>query len=186
MISTDNICPEDSNRLLFVGSLKYAPNVQGLLWFVNSIFPALLAQRPSVQLSIVGRNPADSVLELKKHPNIDLHINVPDVAPYYASCKAVVVPLLSGSGTRIKILEAMLNRRPVIATPVGYEGLEMGNKQELLSFESAAQFTRCFDYLDDNDNYVRIVNRAFNNVQSNYSTKAFHNTVAQLLSDLKL
>jgi glycosyltransferase involved in cell wall biosynthesis len=108
--------------LLFVGNLSYAPNVDGVHWLCRDVLPLL----PDVTLAAIGRNPPDDVLALANE-RVHIGANVPDVGPWYAGSRVAVVPLWSGGGTRIKVLEAFAHRRPVVSTPVGAEGLGTGD-----------------------------------------------------------
>jgi glycosyltransferase involved in cell wall biosynthesis len=78
---------------------------------------------PAVQVAIVGRRPVPEVIALAERPGIELHADVPQMAPWFDWARAVVVPLHVGTGTRLKALEAMAAARPVVGTSVGLEGL---------------------------------------------------------------
>ncbi len=169
------------NRLLFLGTLSYPPNSEGLLWFVQNIFPALRDRDPSARLIVVGRNPPAAVEQMcSSTPGVELHADVPDVGPHYAASRAVVVPLLSGGGTRIKILEACLARRPVISTPLGAEGLALQHDRELLLFNDADEFLAAIARLKDPSTYRTMVASAQDAVQREYSTGRF----AAILTDV--
>ena len=101
----------NENSFLFVGSLIYGVNIDGLEWFVKEIFKKYKKKYPEATLSVVGKNPKPRVYEITKGDGISLFPDVPDVKPFYAKAKYVVVPILIGGGTRIKILEAALASR---------------------------------------------------------------------------
>jgi glycosyltransferase involved in cell wall biosynthesis len=115
--------PERSNgeplRLLFVGSVSYRPNQQGLAWFIEEVMPRLRATGTDVELEIVGA-PARSLPEA---PEVRVLGIVPALKPFYERAHAAIVPVLYGSGTRLKVVEAMAYGRPVVATAIGAEGL---------------------------------------------------------------
>lgn len=106
--------------LLFVGALDYGPNVVAVQRLVHEVMPAVLRSRPDALLQVVGRG-AGRVRECR--PWLQVHADVPDVAPFLAGASACVVPLTSGGGTRLKILEALAAGVPVVSTAVGAEGL---------------------------------------------------------------
>jgi glycosyltransferase involved in cell wall biosynthesis len=110
--------------LIFVGSMAYPPNAEAAVFFSRNVWPVIRKRMPDVRLMIVGAIPLPEVLALAQLPGVTVTGTVPDVRPYYASALAAIVPLLAGSGTRLKILEAMAAGVPVISTPVGAEGLE--------------------------------------------------------------
>jgi polysaccharide biosynthesis protein PslH len=112
--------------LLFLGSLAWRPNLMAVQDLLDRIFPRIHAEMPSIQLTIVGLDPPAWLKQrVTQLPNVTLHANVPDVVPYLSRCAAMVVPLSVGGGSRIKILEALASGCPVIATPVGAEGLHL-------------------------------------------------------------
>ena len=116
--------PTPPCRLLFVGMFNYFPNAEGIAWFVEAIWPqvrALLGD--GVELTLVGLYPTPAILALGERDGITVAGNVPSVDPYYAEANIVIAPLLAGSGTRIKLIEAAAKRRAIVTTTLGCEGL---------------------------------------------------------------
>ena len=135
--------PQDSvrGRLLFLGSLDWMPNIDGLLWFVREVYPLLKSQRAGVSLDIVGRRPAAKIHHLQANdPTIRVIPDVPDVRPYVRQCEIFVVPLRVGGGSRIKIYEAMAMNRTVVSTQIGAEGLPLTADSHLAIADSASDF----------------------------------------------
>ena len=124
--------------LLFAGSMDYSANVDAVVWFVNHIWPALSQEHPALSFAIVGRDPTPEVRALAGD-RVSVTGTVPDVRPYYAGALAAVVPLRIGSGTRLKILEAMAAGIPVISTKLGAEGLDVEDGTHLLLADSAGE-----------------------------------------------
>jgi glycosyltransferase involved in cell wall biosynthesis len=183
-----NVCPQiklpanyrvdgfhNSNHILFVGFLHYEPNCQGITWFINNIFPRLLEQYQDVKLLIVGRHPPEGLITLtQQHPNIELHADPPDIAPFYNTCGIVIVPLFAGGGTRIKILEAGLASRPVISTEIGAYGLGLTDGKEIMIFSDTESFIDKYRRLrDDKELYSRMVQSLSTVISSNYSFDNF-------------
>lgn len=110
-------------KILFVGLMDYYPNVEAATSFSQRIWPLLRRRFPNLELWIVGASPAPAVLQLGNLDGVTVTGTVPDVRPYYRDAFAAVVPLRTGGGTRLKILEAMAAGVPVISTPLGAEGL---------------------------------------------------------------
>ncbi len=133
---TDSGAPRTS--LLFAGSMDYSANVDAAVWFVNDIWPALSRQHPALSFTIVGRDPKPEVRALAAG-RVSVTGTVPDVRPYYAGALAALVPLRFGSGTRLKILEAMAAGIPVISTKLGAEGLALEDGAHLLLADSASE-----------------------------------------------
>jgi glycosyltransferase involved in cell wall biosynthesis len=119
-------------HLVFVGSMAYYPNVQAAITFVRQIWPRVRERLPDAHLSIVGLNPGPEVRALAATPGITVTGTVPDVRPYYRDALASIVPLRSGGGTRLKILEAMAAGVPVISTELGAEGLAVTPNRDIL------------------------------------------------------
>src|SRR5690606_20573060 len=107
--------PSEEDIIAFVGSMDYHANISGVLAFLRDTLPLVLAARPNTQLHIIGKNPPTEVRALA-FPGIVVTGTVPDVRPHFARASVVVVPLLVGGGTRLKILEAMAAARPVVST----------------------------------------------------------------------
>jgi len=119
-------------RLLFLGSLDWRPNLDGVRLLLEHVFPTVRAAEPSATLCIVGRNPPEWLRRrVAAMPGVELHANVPDVRPYLADCGMLVVPLRIGGGSRLKILEALASGVPVVSTRVGAEGLRLQAGRDL-------------------------------------------------------
>jgi glycosyltransferase involved in cell wall biosynthesis len=111
-------------RLLFLGSLDWRPNLDGIARLLDDIFPAVRAAEPDATLDLVGRNPPSWLRRrVSEMPGVALHGDVPDVRPFLAECAVMVVPLRIGGGSRLKILEALAAGVPVVSTRIGAEGL---------------------------------------------------------------
>lgn len=119
-------------QLVFVGSMDYFPNVDAAVSFVNGVWPRLRERLPDARLAIVGARPTTEVQALSATEGVTVTGTVPDVRPYYADALAAVVPLRTGGGTRLKILEAMAAGVPVISTELGAEGLEVTPDENIL------------------------------------------------------
>jgi polysaccharide biosynthesis protein PslH len=183
-----NVCPEiilpdgyrkdgfdNINNLLFVGTLRYEPNSQGIMWFINTVFPRLLEQFKDLKLIVAGRNPSGELIDkIKKYPDIVLHANPPDMTPYYDKCGVVIVPLFAGGGTRIKILESGFAKRPVISTEIGAYGLGLGDGKEIMLFKDSESFVDKYRMLrNDRALYSDMVQRFYSCIIRNYSFNNF-------------
>lgn len=124
----------DQGTSLFVGALDYAPNRAGLEWWAREVWPHLPAGWPP--LTVVGRGGRAALGELADHPSLEVIGEVDDLDPYYRAARVVVVPLLHGGGTRLKILEAMAWSIPVVSTSKGAEGLVMSPGRDLVIADS--------------------------------------------------
>ncbi len=140
--------------LLMVGSLGYYPNVDAALYFCRGILPLL---KPA-NLTILGSRPAPAVAALGRQEGVSIAADVPDPAPYYAASRVAVVPIRAGGGSRVKILEAFAQGRPVVSTTLGAEGLAVGDERHLLIADRAEDFAAAVRrLLDDPDLAARLV-----------------------------
>jgi Predicted glycosyltransferases len=113
----------ESNTLLFVGSFRHEPNVEALRWLVSEVLPRITAMKPEAQLVIVGSEPPPSLGFLVSHPSIRFTGYVEDIRGPFASYAVFVCPIRSGSGVRVKLLEAFASGIPAVSTSIGAEGL---------------------------------------------------------------
>ncbi len=169
------------NLFLFIGTLDYGPNVEGLKWFVENIFKRLSNETSGTKLLVVGRAPTNEVRKLcGAIPGIELSPDVPDVIPYYKNCGIVVVPILAGGGTRIKILESGMAGRPVLSTPMGANGLDVTHGKDLFLFSDFDTFMDCHRKLNDKDVYDGMVGSMKSLVQELYSPDSFNRKMEEV------
>jgi len=156
--------------LLFVGTMSYQPNIDGVLYFLREVYPRIIADRDEVEIWIVGHDPPLSIQLFDRDPRIKVTGSVSDVQPYYRGCTAVIVPLRIGGGTRLKIAEAMAIGRPVISTPIGCEGLEVRHEEHLLIAEGPEEFAQqTLRLLDEPGLRKRLVENGRRLVEERYS-----------------
>jgi glycosyltransferase involved in cell wall biosynthesis len=116
----------EPGRILFLGSLDWRPNLDGVELLLDRVFTAVRAAEPTATLCVVGRDPSAALRrKVENTPGVELHGNVADVRPFLAECGVLVVPLRIGGGSRLKILEALASGTPVVSTRVGAEGLHL-------------------------------------------------------------
>lgn len=128
-VAVDEFAPDGrpeaarTEGIVFVGKLDYGPNVDGVLWFAREVWPRVRQHCPTSTWTVVGLNPTSDVVALNDIPGVRVTGEVPDVRPFLNEAALVVVPLRSGSGTRLKVLEAMAMGRPIVTTSMGAEGI---------------------------------------------------------------
>ena len=122
----------DPNNVVFTGSMDWLPNEDAIRYYTEQILPIVRRSIPNATLTVVGRNPYPSLLELSRQdPSIVVTGRVEDVRPYMERAAAYVVPLRIGGGTRLKIFEAMAMEKPIVSTTIGAEGLPVTDGREL-------------------------------------------------------
>jgi glycosyltransferase involved in cell wall biosynthesis len=132
-----------STTMIFVGNLSYEPNVDGVTWFCRSVFPLIRETMADARLVVAGSRPTESVRQACTSPGIALHADVQDLALLYREASLCVVPLRSGSGSRIKILEAAVHGLPVASTGKGAQGLSAEIQDTLfVGSDEPAEFAR--------------------------------------------
>jgi len=130
--------PRDSRELVFVGSMDWMPNEEGVRWFASEVFSAVQERIAGARLMVVGRSPSPATRALAaRNPAIEVTGTVADVRPYLQRAGICVVPVRIGGGTRLKIYEAMAMGVPVVATTIGAEGLPLRNGEHLLIADTA-------------------------------------------------
>ncbi len=134
--------PESAEEdcIVFSGNLEYHPNIEAVRWFRRAIWPLIEAKCPNLEWRLVGRNPEAIEKVVAGSPKIRIVGPVDDAIAELARAKVCVVPLLSGSGTRFKILEAWAAQRAVVSTRLGAEGLAARNGEHLAIAEYPQQF----------------------------------------------
>ena len=126
--------------LLYVGHLGWEPNVQGLQWFIQNVWPELKQSFPALTLNIIGANPDPRLLDVAgDDANIVFEGFQENLEPWMTSCRVMIAPLLVGSGIKVKVLTAMARGIPLATTQTGVEGLQVSNFKELTIAKDASE-----------------------------------------------
>jgi len=126
--------------LLYVGSMYYYPNIDAVEFFFETMYDTIHQVFPNVQVQIVGHKPPPEIQHLDHRDGVTVTGSVPDVRPYYEQADVFIVPLRLGGGTRLKIVEAMAMRIPVVSTTVGAEGLDISPGDNILIADEPQEF----------------------------------------------
>lgn len=131
---------ETEKALIFIGTLTWEANVDGLLWFLKEVWPEVLEREPETRFYIIGKNPDERIVRaVADAPNITLTGFVRDLEPYHRKGRVFVIPLRFGSGIKVKLLNALYRGIPVVTTPIGTEGLQITSGSELYCTVSASE-----------------------------------------------
>lgn len=169
-------------RILFVGNLSYLPNSEGVRQFATLTLPLLRARLGhQLALRIAGSAPTPEVAELAREPGIEVLSNPRDLARHYRWADLCIVPLAAGGGTRIKLLEAFAHGVPVVATPVGAEGIAATDRVHLLLAEPPEAFAAaCAEVLSDVQLASRLRRQARQLVATTYEHATGVRTIRQM------
>lgn len=127
-------------RLVFSGSMDWHPNEDAVLYFIDAILPRIRSSVPDASFAVVGRDPSAKLRAVAERAGVLITGTVDDVRPFMREAAVCVVPLRAGSGTRLKIFEALALAKPVVSTSVGAEGLSVVPGRELVIADDPAGF----------------------------------------------
>jgi glycosyltransferase involved in cell wall biosynthesis len=162
---------EDPRTVLWMGSLGWLPNQDSFWWFYRSIVPEILRRDPGVRIRVVGSTPPADIVALR-HPSVEILGYVEDLRGVMRTSQVCVVPLRIGSGIRIKLLEMFADRRAVVSTSIGCEGLGVEDGRELLIADDPEGFAAAVvRLLDDASLRGALGDRARTHVEEHYDWK---------------
>jgi glycosyltransferase involved in cell wall biosynthesis len=160
--------PEQPDTTVFTGSMDWMPNEDGVIYFVEKILPLIHRDIPNAAFWAVGRRPPRRVQALASG-NVIVTGAVDDIRPYLGKAAVCVVPLRSGSGTRIKIFEAMAMGKAVVSTTMGAEGLPVRHGENIVLADDPADFARqVVQLLRDQQRRAQLGRAARQLVEENY------------------
>jgi glycosyltransferase involved in cell wall biosynthesis len=179
----DNLTDRIMQNVLFCGSLEYEPNREGLLWFYRKVWPLVLGKRKEMKLNVVGRGDKSPYAELMADPSVNFIGEVDDLTSYYHSSYISIAPLMQGSGTRLKILEAMSYGTPVVSTAIGAEGIHCEHEKHILIADSEELFAEAVLKLIDSKETGELLSRnARKLVEEIYSWEAIGKGLKEVLN----
>lgn len=167
-----------SSDLFFIGALDWFPNVEGITWFIKEVWPTLSKEFTTLKIFIAGRKTPERLLRLKLK-NFFVMGEVEDAKEFMLTHGIMVAPILSGSGVRIKIIEAMALGKVVIATNVAAEGLGTTDDENILIANSAEQFVEKVRACDEPSFRNRIGENAHRFTLQNFSESKLESVLAQ-------
>jgi O-antigen biosynthesis protein len=129
-------------ELLFLGGFQHFPNCDGLLWFVQAIWPAIRAAVPNARLTVVGSHPTAEVMDLAQVAGVDVIGYAPELEPYMDRASLMVAPLRYGAGMKNKVTEAFASSLAVVTTTVGAQGLDVATGEHLMIADEPEEFAR--------------------------------------------
>jgi glycosyltransferase involved in cell wall biosynthesis len=153
--------PSGTANVLSIATMHYPPNAEAVRWFLNEVWPIVRQTTPSVRLDVAGPRPPEDIVDAGgRDEQISVHGYVEDIEPLYQQAALFIVPLLSGSGVRVKILEAMARGVPVVSTTIGADGLDVVDGEHLLIADTPAAFAAAVRSLLDDPQRARAIGAA--------------------------
>lgn len=178
-----HLVPEPAS-LVFTGLMSYVPNHDGMLYFLDKIFPLVLREVPHARVYIVGGQPRRKLVKRASH-NVVVTGYVEDVRPYVWRSSVFVVPLRMGGGTRLKIFEAMAMKKPVVTTSIGCEGIDVRNEESALIADEPQAFAQAIvQLIQSADLRQRLVENGYELVKSEYEWSVIGQRVGEVYQSL--
>jgi glycosyltransferase involved in cell wall biosynthesis len=169
---TPNDAPSENHQVFYIGALDWLPNIYGLNWFIKYVWPIVTGSIPDAEFIIAGRNPSQKIAP-HGIQNIIFKGEVESSADFMKNMSVMVVPLFSGSGIRMKILEGMSMGKCIVSTPVGAEGIICTNKRNIFIESSPSGFADAIIELVTNSSLRFMTGKkAIENVRENYNILA--------------
>lgn len=173
-------------NILFLGTMSWYPNSQGIEWFVKNIVPKLEENNFNYKLYIVGKDPSNKLIDVcKKYSNITITGFVDNVNEYIELCDVMVVPLFVGSGMRVKILEAMGKGIPVISTSVGAEGIAIEDGINIIIANEQKEFIESLKKVNNEQLYKDLQINGMDLFKERYSVASLNKKFLTLVEELK-
>ncbi len=160
--------------LLYIGTLSWEANIDGLIWFYEHVWHLVKAKYPSIQLYIIGKNPDARLKEIAaKDAQIILTGFVKDVEPYFQMASVFITPLRFGSGIKVKVINALYRGIPCVTTSIGTEGLKTKDEHDIFCKDTPSEFAAAIDILlTDVSKWQQISTQSRKLARQHYTWKA--------------
>ena len=170
--------------IFHIGALDWAPNQEGLYWFFNHCWKDLHRKYPDLKFYVAGRNAPDNIKNMKE-PGVVFLGEVNDAYEFMQSKAVMIVPLLAGSGMRIKIIEGMALGKSIVSTSIGAEGIAVSHNKDIIIADDPENFKAGIEQLLDNfDNFEAIGRNALAFVEKNYDNLSISKALAAFYKEL--
>ncbi|KLA28554.1 glycosyltransferase family 4 protein [Bacillus cereus] len=168
-----NLVKNNKPVITFLGTMSWLPNINGIEWFLDDIFPEVLKFNSDIILYIVGKNPPEKLYRYqKKYPhNLVITGFVEDEREYVAQSDVFIVPLKIGGGMRIKILNALAMKKAIVTTSIGVEGIKISSDGICISDNKQEFVESIINLLQDNNFSIEMSEKGYREVISKYSTE---------------
>jgi glycosyltransferase involved in cell wall biosynthesis len=177
---------QNVQSIYHIGSMDWAPNVEGITWFLSTVWDDLQTELKDVKLFLAGKNMPKSLLKKENNQTVILG-EIEDFSAFSLSKNIMIVPLLSGAGIRIKVLEAMAFGKVVIATEIAVEGIGLTHQKNVLIANSPEDFKEQLHYCFSNLEKIKSIgDHAKQFVEANYSKEKIYLEVVEQFQHLAI
>ena len=171
--------------LIFIGGFQHPPNLDAILYFVQSIYPLVKLEIPDVKLFIVGSKPPSEILDLTSDRSVIVTGYVADLAPYFNQCRLSVAPIRYGAGVKGKVISSLSYGLPVVATAIACEGIDLEDEVDVLTADDPAEFAKKVVRLyTDSKLWNKLSQGGFEKVSRDYSVAGTKSFFEQLFASL--
>lgn len=177
--------PPHNVSLFHLGAMDWEPNIEGLTWFIENIWPHIHQHFPQLKLNLAGRNMPDKFIQLQV-PGVQVIGEVEDAHGFMSQHAIMVVPLLSGGGIRVKIIEGMALGKAIVSSTIGAIGIEDHHTESLKIADSVQEWINALEPLVSNTEEVKIQGlkaRAF--AESNFDNVKITKALIQFYRDIQ-
>lgn len=177
--------PENENKLFHLGAMDWEPNVEGLMWFMDKVWPSIHQKFPHLTLHLAGRNMSDE-FKAKSLPNVFIQGEVEDAIQYIQDHDIMVVPILSGGGVRVKIIEGMALGKAIISSTIGAIGIEYKEKENILIADTVLEWIHAIGSLmEKQGKKERIEKNARQFAESHFDNKFITKELIQFYKEVQ-
>lgn len=190
-VDVDYFAPTDTLEqlhIVFVGSMDWKPNIDGVEYFLKSIFPLIQRSQPNVTFAIVGKDPSPELLKIaSSNPFVEVTGTVTDVRPFVHKASICIVPLQVGGGTRLKVLEGFSMGKAVVSTSLGCEGIDCLHNHNILIEDTPEGFaSSVLDLLSNLERRRSLGDRARELAVSQYSWDSLGNKLLSYIDRISM
>ncbi len=155
---------------LFAGVMDYPPNIDAVAWFIDKVWDQILARWPHAKFVIAGMNPTEKIRQYEQKTGIQVTGFVEDIKPYFDQANIFVAPFRIARGVQNKVLQAFACELPVIATPMGAEGIRCQDGEDILTANTPHDFIQHVERLIEDPSFYGFIGRnALNTIKTHYS-----------------
>jgi len=176
----------DARHIVSVGSMFYPPNVEGVLWFANKVYPLIQTRLPDVKLYLIGSRPTRAIRQLAdRDPNIVVTGYIEELDPYLEQSAVMIAPLHFGSGMRVKVLDALARGMPLVSTSFGCQGINVTHDENILIADRPADFAAMVQkVIQDRDFADRLAANGRRLIETEYDWRIVYRALDKVYADL--